>query len=95
MNEKKIVSLHTPSNDDAKLIIPDDAEVCQNCTHLYRDSETAKQGACRRYPPSVLPIPQPHPITGQMTMTLQSLSPPVTLDYWCGDFEPENEPPID
>jgi len=93
--DKKIVTLHTPSHDIPKLVISPDDEVCNNCEHIYRDSETAKQGACRRYPPTVLAIPQQNPLTGQMAMTLQSLSPPVPLDYWCGDFEPSIDTPIE
>ena len=92
--DKKIMSLHPASHDHAKVVIDADAEVCTNCLHIYVDKDTDTRGACRRFPPTVLAIPQANAL-GQVSMTLQSLSPPVPLDYWCGEFEPAIDTPIE
>ena len=66
-------------------IQPSDA-VCGNCIHCYQDEQTGLQGACRRYPPTVLMIPQQGAM-GQVSIAIQSMSPPVVLNYSCGEFE--------
>lgn len=73
------------------IIAPND-EVCGNCLFAYRDKQTGDQASCRRFPPSVQLIPQQNAL-GQMSITIQSISPPVTLGYWCGDFEPAGQIP--
>lgn len=57
---------------------------CRDCR--YYELSDMRQGVCKRYPPSVFPMPQPGKLAGTMNMSLQSFYAPVMGDGICGEW---------
>lgn len=58
---------------------------CASCLHSIQQKGAAGR-ACRRFPPSVHMVPQPHPLNpNQMQMVSMSLFPVVNDDQTCGE----------
>lgn len=70
---------------------PDRDDCCTNCFYAVFDTPEAEAGQCHANPPHVVTIPNQDRITGQVTVGVQSLFPPVGRAAWCGMFEPAIE----
>ena len=74
----------------------DDDMSCLNCAFSVFVSGDNNPGQCRLNPPTVIAIPQSHPVTGQIQIMMQSAFPMVTKDVYCHAYEdkhnPENDP---
>jgi hypothetical protein len=57
---------------------------CRDCR--YYELQDMRQGICKRYPPSVFPVPQAGKVVGTMQVGLQSFFPPVMGDGVCGEW---------
>lgn len=71
---------------------PEQPKSCRNCAASFT-GDNGSQLFCRKNPPNaqVIPMPQPHPITREMTMGFQTVAayPPVQPDQWCFQFTRE------
>ena len=54
---------------------------------------TQKQYFCKRLPPTVITVPQQ--TANGLTMTIQTISAPVSLNNWCGEFDDGQETQTD
>ena len=66
-------------------------KVCSTCTHyvpnipLGSNSMGTASGVCKRFPPSVYPVIQLHPMTNQPIQGLSCSFPPVSDQWHCGE----------
>jgi|WetSurMetagenome_2_1015567.scaffolds.fasta_scaffold1492850_1 hypothetical protein len=88
MTDKKVIALNgKPVATADEPTAPIDGEVCGNCFH-WKALDKKGTGQCLCNPPQVVVLPQQDRITGQMSLNVQSIFPPVTVDMRCGLFEP-------
>lgn len=66
---------------------------CKNCVFARPVEENDEHMRCQRFPPQVQVIPQQDRFSGQMVASVQAISPPVPVDYWCGEFRPWGRSP--
>jgi hypothetical protein len=66
---------------DRKIIVANSRPRCPSCPHFHRDN--AAGGHCRRYPPTVLMVPQ-QTIKG-VEILPNSVWPPTQNDRFCGE----------
>lgn len=66
----------------------DHVATCDRCYYYQKQLDPrnlgSQHGACRRYPPTIVPIP----VNNQVQIT--AMIPPIQPDHWCGEFVPKN-----
>jgi hypothetical protein len=60
--------------------------VAKKCEFVFNVGEN---NVCIFNPPTPVPIPQRHPISGEAVITIQPVFPPCVADTVCGRFLPE------
>jgi hypothetical protein len=83
MNDGKILNFEKPTAT-AK---PERKDTCANCIFAEFDLNNQNMASCHFNPPQVLVVPQQHPITQAMVLSVSSYFPVVMPDGWCGGFE--------
>lgn len=64
-----------------------ETEHVTNCSTCYHGIEEGEQITCRRYPPSVFPIPGVDRFTNQPVMQMMTVFPVVNESMDCGEYE--------
>lgn len=72
-------------------------KTCSNCFHSYQSDHGNTRDLhgkpkdypleCWRYPPTVLPLQRPNPVTQQMEIGTMSAYPPVQAENHCGEHK--------
>lgn len=63
---------------------------CAICHAANRISPEAVE--CRKNPPQMLALPTPHPLTGQMAISVQGVFPQMANEAWCAQFKLTDAP---
>lgn len=63
---------------------------CGTCKHFTREHKKAKEGVCRRYPPTVFIIGLNTKVEPPAPMTM-TIWPGVAVGLGCGEHEQSNE----
>lgn len=82
------------SEDIPEYIKGDEKPKCGACLFFMEgepDPNNVAQRSyfCKRYPPIIIPMP------AQQGIALHSMSPIVTAENYCGEFEPVDDPDIE
>lgn len=66
---------------------------CELCLFCIADEkiEAPDNLTCVRYPPSVFPIQNQHPITNKTTIGSINAQPQVQPKNWCGEYKNRSE----
>lgn len=64
-------------------------KICEHCAYFLANERTdgSAGGVCRRYPPIPMLLQQPGNIMQPSTVGMAGVSPPVSPDYTCGEFQ--------
>lgn len=59
---------------------------CASC--LFCQKNEGGQTECRHKSPIAITIQRPGALSGQTEMQIITIWPPVSLELWCGDWQP-------
>jgi hypothetical protein len=76
------ISRHIPRRDQR----------CSNCEFSRRIEKMATEAYdCRRYPPTIVAVVKPNPLSGQPMMGIEAHFPGMKPHGWCGEWQPETK----
>jgi hypothetical protein len=61
---------------------------CAECYHFQPANAEETQGFCHGRAPTAMALPNRNALTGEMSLSIQTVWPPISAGEWCGDWEP-------